>query len=145
MSPPPLPLDSRDEGHLDALKICYYVSAGLGGLGLLFLFCHFLVFSTFFGSEALTKSAKLEDVALLEMMMTGMGWFYGVMALLIIVIIILDILCARAIAERRNMVLIQVVAGITCLSIPLGTTLGVFTFVILARPSVRNFFERERA
>ena len=34
------------------------------------------------------------------------------------------------------------VAGLNCLHMPLGTLLGVFTFIVLARPSVQALFEQ---
>jgi hypothetical protein len=39
----------------------------------------------------------------------------------------------------------MVIAIITCLSVPLGTALGVFTLIVLARPSVKQLFERRTA
>jgi hypothetical protein len=35
-----------------------------------------------------------------------------------------------------------VVAGISCISIPYGTVLGILTFLVLARPSIRAVFDR---
>lgn len=37
----------------------------------------------------------------------------------------------------------MVVAGVSCLSIPLGTALGVFTFIVLSRPSIVRLFEEQ--
>ena len=36
----------------------------------------------------------------------------------------------------------MVIAALECLSVPLGTLLGVFTLVVLSRPSVRDSFDR---
>lgn len=140
--PPPMPPDPRDESHLNALKICYYISAGLGGVGLLFLIFHYAIFNSIFGSEEFLKSTEKEEAAMMKGEMDTMVWFYGVIGLLIVIVSVLDTLCGRAIAQRRNPILVQVVAGINCLSIPLGTVLGVFTFIILARPAVCAQFER---
>ena len=32
-------------------------------------------------------------------------------------------------------------AGVNCLSMPIGTTLGIFTFVVLLRPSVTALYD----
>jgi len=40
----------------------------------------------------------------------------------------------------RNRVFIFVVAGFSCLSIPYGTVLGIFTFVVLRRPVAEQLF-----
>jgi hypothetical protein len=39
----------------------------------------------------------------------------------------------------------QIAAGFTCLSIPLGTILGAFTFMVLNRDRVRQEFALNRA
>ena len=54
---------------------------------------------------------------------------------------ILMILTGRWIAARRRRVFCLVVAGLCCLSFPLGTALGVFTIVVLVRDSVVTAFE----
>ena len=54
---------------------------------------------------------------------------------------VLCFLVARRLRQRRSRVLCLVVAAIDCISIPFGTLLGVFTFVVLARPTVMRMFE----
>jgi len=39
----------------------------------------------------------------------------------------------------------MIVAGITCLSVPIGTVLGVFTLLVLSRPSVKQMFAHNAA
>jgi hypothetical protein len=46
----------------------------------------------------------------------------------------------KCIKERRSFTFIQVIAGIMCLNMPLGTALGVFTFIVFSRPSVKALF-----
>jgi len=38
----------------------------------------------------------------------------------------------------------MVIAGIECLFMPFGTVLGVFTLVVLVRPSVKELFLRNQ-
>lgn len=64
-----------------------------------------------------------------------LGWVEG----------ILTILSGRGIARQRGRVFSLVMAGINCLSVPLGTTLGVFTFIVLMRPSVQALYEQRAA
>ncbi len=40
----------------------------------------------------------------------------------------------------RNRVFIFIVAGLSCLSMPYGTVLGIFTFVVLRRPVAEQLF-----
>ena len=47
----------------------------------------------------------------------------------------------RCIEQRRRPTLCIVVAAISCAFMPLGTILGVFTLILLNKPSVRSLFE----
>lgn len=48
----------------------------------------------------------------------------------------------RCIRDRKNHTLIFVIAGLNCFfAMPLGTILGVFTFVVLSRPAVQEMFK----
>jgi hypothetical protein len=40
----------------------------------------------------------------------------------------------------RNKLFIYIVAGLSCLSVPYGTVLGVFTFMVLRRPEAEQLF-----
>lgn len=53
---------------------------------------------------------------------------------------VLKLLTARAIRERRSKMLCMVTAALSCIGIPYGTALGVFTFLVFARPSVAAMF-----
>lgn len=52
----------------------------------------------------------------------------------------LIVLAGRRLIQHRSRVFCMVIAAIMCLSIPFGTILGVFTLVVLSRPSVRELF-----
>lgn len=47
----------------------------------------------------------------------------------------------RSIAKRRRHTFCLVVAGVSCIFMPLGTALGVFTLIVLMRPQVKVLFE----
>jgi hypothetical protein len=49
---------------------------------------------------------------------------------------------AASLGTRRRRTLCLVTAGLTCASFPLGTALGIFTFIVLSRPTVKTLFER---
>ena len=49
---------------------------------------------------------------------------------------------SKYLKQHRKRTFCQVVAGISCLSIPYGTALGVATFLALAKPSVTGLFDR---
>jgi hypothetical protein len=50
----------------------------------------------------------------------------------------------RSLQQRRRHTFVQVVSGIMCLFMPIGTVLGVFTIVVLSRDSVRQQFLAEQ-
>jgi hypothetical protein len=52
----------------------------------------------------------------------------------------LTILSGRYIAKRRRRTFSMIIAGINCISIPFGTLLGVFTILVLSRPTVRGMY-----
>ncbi|WP_008309867.1 hypothetical protein [Leptolyngbya sp. PCC 6406] len=72
------------------------------------------------------------------------GWmFVGMGALFLlwgVVIGILTLLSARGLAKHRRYWLSFIVACIECLSVPLGTALGVFTLIVLSRDSVKALY-----
>jgi hypothetical protein len=44
-------------------------------------------------------------------------------------------------AQQKHYMFCLVIGALTCLSVPFGTVLGVFTIVVLMRPSVKELFE----
>ncbi len=63
------------------------------------------------------------------------GWTYG----------ILTIIAGRRIDQRRSRVFSLVMAGISCISFPFGTALGVFTIIVLSRDSVKALYAARQA
>ena len=69
----------------------------------------------------------------------------GSMVLIVVLFMaVLEFMVARRIVRRQSRVLCLVVAGLNCLSFPLGTTLGVFTFIVLSRPQVAESFDQDQ-
>jgi hypothetical protein len=60
----------------------------------------------------------------------GIGWTAGILA----------IFSGVCIARRRKRTFSLVVAGICCMLMPLGTVLGIFTFLVLLRDSVKRVY-----
>jgi len=46
----------------------------------------------------------------------------------------------RCLSRRKNHLLCLIVAGVSCLFVPMGTVLGVFSIIVLMRPSVKELF-----
>lgn len=125
---------AEDESHLKLLAIFYYVFAALGALALLMVAA---LGALVFGMAGLDGHGSAafggSDVAVLVVVLL-------LSAVLSLAGAVLQFMTAQRLRRRRRRNLCQFTAAITCLSFPLGTLLGVFTFIVLARPSVRAAF-----
>ena len=142
-NPPPLEYQSfgyrersKDDSHLRTLSILHYV---WGALVCLFssFFIGYIVLGVltirgqgpFFGTPG-SGGPPPQIMGWMFLVMgcvtVGLGWSTG----------ILNFVSAYSLGRRRRRMLSLVTAGVNCLSVPLGTTLGVFTFIVLFRESV---------
>jgi hypothetical protein len=159
-----MPEDARDASHLRVLSILHYVSSGLGIIVLLFLVGHYLVMRAA-GEMMQATAGRVNEEArkqresvvsdpdrssvepvqeiptdFFETIFDSLRWLYLVIAFWVVLKMALNFLAARFLACRQNRTFVIVVAALNCLSIPLGTALGVFTLVVLSRPSMRGIF-----
>lgn len=125
---------NQDDEHLRLLSILYYVWGGLTAFGACFTGIYALV-----AGGVLTAVSQSHD--------GPPGWvgplvfvFMGFLFLFIAAIAGLTIWTGRNLAQRKRYTFCFVMAIISCLSVPLGTALGVFTIVVLQRPSVKQLF-----
>ncbi len=70
---------------------------------------------------------------------------YSVIGLLLVILCIGNILSGLFIRKRKNRTFSFVIAGVNCLQIPFGTALGVFTFIVLSRISVKMEYDARLA
>lgn len=128
-----------DEEHLRMLTLGYYVSAGMcllfslfGGL--------YMVLGLMFTFAFRNLPAQPPNTA----PPPEMGWFFFAIGAFIfgamVTLAILKFLTARRLKARASRTFCLVLAGISCLEVPYGTTLGVLTFVVLTRDSVKALF-----
>lgn len=73
-----------------------------------------------------------------------MGWFFiaigGTIILLGETLAICTILAGRYLSTRQAWMFCMIVAAFNCLHMPLGTTLGVFTIIVLIKPEIKRLF-----
>jgi hypothetical protein len=131
MNPPPIMPSyqmSQDAEHLKLLVIFYYISSGLSCLGGLF--------GIFYAGMGLMFQ-RMESSA-----PSSLFLLIGVVIIVIsLAMAVGSFLTARWLSARKNKTFCMVIAGFSCLNIPLGTALGVFTFIVLSRPSVSGLFD----
>jgi hypothetical protein len=127
---------NQDEEHLRLLSILYYIWGGLTACFSCFGFVYALMGGAFLVAAAQERNGPPAVVG-------ALFWVMGA-AVVVIVLVLggLTIWTGRNLQKRQHYTACMVVAAISCLSIPLGTALGVFTFVVLSRPSVKHLFQK---
>ncbi len=128
-------LRNPDEENLRLLAILHYVLGGLGVLCSGFPLIYVAI------GIALISSAKEEQAKMVGPIFAIFG---GVVTVLLILFSALVIYSGRCLAGHRNRMLSLVVAGISCVNVlnfPLGMALGIFTMIVLFRPSVQALYE----
>ena len=137
---PPLYRDQRqvDANHLKWLAIGHFVGAGLAVPGLLFILGHFAIFSLVFSDPKLWQNQRSGPppaafFALAQVFYLVFGLWYAMSG-------VLNLLSGLFIRARKHRMFSLIVAGINCFHTPIGTVLGVFTFVVLLRSSVRELY-----
>lgn len=125
---------NQDEEHLRLLVIFHYVVAGLHALFALFPLIHVVIGATFI----------LNPCAGPDCPPPFFGWiFLGIGSFLILLgesLAVVTFLNGRAIAKRKRHTTCIVLSAVECLIAPLGTILGVFSLIVLNRPSVKALF-----
>ncbi|MCL4275580.1 MAG: hypothetical protein KJZ77_17040 [Anaerolineales bacterium] len=128
---------SEDEQYLQLLSIFHYIVGGMVGLFACFPIIHF-AFGLSMLVSGFTQSPQGEPalIGLFFTLLAGgfilFGWAFAICV----------ILTGRFIAKRKNHMFCLVVAGTECMFTPFGTVLGVFTIIVLIRPSVKAAFEK---
>lgn len=120
-----------DDEHLRLLRIGWFISAAAN---LMFVFIG-AIYAFMGGMIAFTESSETRVMGMI--FLAGGGLFI----LLAIGLTAMKALTAQSLLHRKRRVLCLITAGISCLGIPWNTTLGVFTLMVLMRPSVIAQFE----
>lgn len=129
-----------DQEHLKLLSIGYLVTAGYAALVSFFFLLFAFIGVVIAAAVAFGPAPLLEDTV--SQLMVWMFPLFGFgMLLFMMVPAGLQLVAARRLTQRRSRSFCIVVAAFTCLSMPFGTLLGVFTFMVLTRPSVARLFD----
>ena len=127
---------SQDQQHLDLLGIFHYVVAGISALFSLIPVIH-LAMGLAMVTGHFPHTPGEPDPAMF-------GWiFVAIGAALILFGLAFSALLAyagRCLRQRRRYTFCLVMAAISCAFMPFGTVLGIFTLVVLTRPSAKSLF-----
>jgi hypothetical protein len=160
-------LNAQDEAHLKLISVFHYVLAGLYLLGIGFVILHFMIMSMVFRmAEAESmKTPATPQVVVVEPgsgieiapeippapiapvspktnpfpkeFMPIMYGVYGFIGLFLVALCVCNIVSGLSIRKRKRRIFSFVIAGVNCMQFPFGTALGVFTFIVLSRESVK--------
>jgi hypothetical protein len=145
--PPPMParqLNLEDESHLHLLSVFHFVMGGLYTLGIGFIALHFFFMRIIMtmpqsppASASPGISASPPPPVMPAEIMTIMIVFYIVAGLMIASLATGNILAAIWIKKKIQHTMTFAIAAINCTFFPFGTVLGVFTIIVLQRPTVK--------
>jgi hypothetical protein len=138
----PLMRDQRkaDADHLRLIGVFHFVFAGLAAVGIGFIALHYAVMHAVFVDPAMWKNPK-GGGPIPEQFIAAFTWLYLIFGALLVAAAIANLVSGLLIRKRRCRTFSLIVAGLNCIQIPFGTILGVFTFVVLLRDSVRELYE----
>jgi hypothetical protein len=126
---------NEDLQHLKLLSIFHYVVAGISALFACFPLIHFFI-GLAMAAGWFPDTDPGARVA---------GTFFMVIAAIFIALgfayAVCLVIAGRSLAAQKNRTLCLVMAGLSCLFMPFGTALGIFTIIVLMRPSVQELFE----
>jgi hypothetical protein len=133
---------SQDEEHLGLLSIFHYVVGGITAFAAC-LPCIHLGLGIALVSGVFPAKPGQQGIHIF------IGWFLIVLASMLILagwaLAVAIVVTGRFLARRTNYMRCFVVAAVECILFPFGTVLGVFTIIVLSRPSVRVLFQSQIA
>jgi uncharacterized membrane protein YedE/YeeE len=135
------PAASADERHISLLSIFHFVWGGLTALASSLGLIHVALGIMMLVNPASFSSGQPPPPAFVGWMFLLMG---GAIVLLGWTLGGLTIYSGVCMRRRKRHTFSIVIAAINCLSVPVGTALGVFTLVVLLRASVKAEYEYRR-
>jgi hypothetical protein len=140
-----LPRDSErrrtDLEQVKILSVVHFVGVGLAALGLLVVYGHYKFLSQMISNPNLWKGAATPPP---PEAFAPLRWMYGFGATIVAGTGVLNFCAARWLRAKKNRVFTIGVAIVNCCWFPIGTALGVFTIIVLARESTQALY-RESA
>ncbi len=126
-----------DREHLRLLSIFHYVVAGFAGLFACIPLIHLTIGLAFLsgrfpGADGPDPNGRLVGGVMVAIASVILLFGWTLVALLV--------LAGRSLARHRRYTFCLVMAAISCAFMPFGTVLGVFTLLVLLKPSVKELF-----
>jgi hypothetical protein len=132
----------QDLEHLNLLGIFHYVLGGLLGVTGCFPIIHLTVGFLMVTAAESQKKAGDPPFAAFGFIFMGVAAF---MILFFWALAVCTVLAGRYLHRQQHYMFCLIVACVLCTFTPLGTVLGVFTIIVLIRPSVKALFQAQDA
>ncbi|RBP47484.1 hypothetical protein DES53_101281 [Roseimicrobium gellanilyticum] len=133
-----VPERDRDEDHLKMLALFHFIVAGIAAAGFAVTVTHYMIMKSILGSRVqMVTSSSGEELAIITPMPPLMKWGYVFALVLFIGGITLNGLSGWFLLKHRHRKFSLATAAFNCVQFPIGTILGVFTFIVLNRSTVR--------
>ena len=133
----------NQNNNLNIRSIIHYVYAGITGLTACFPIFHLIMgltmlFGDFYPQEVSPEMPFPFEVfglmfTLIPAAIILLGWAFAIAAAI----------AGYFLSKRKNYTYCLIVAGISCIFMPIGTILGVFTLVELLKDDVKELFYQE--
>jgi hypothetical protein len=131
------PLSKEDSEQLQLLTLGHYILAGIQALFGLVPIVHLGIGIWMLTSPELAKAKNGAVWFGVVFVAFALGWMLASWSLAACLVI-----AGRSLSQRKRRTFCLVVAAIVAMMcIPFGTVLGVFTIIVLLRPTVRDAFE----
>lgn len=128
---------NQDQEHLNLLSIFHYIVGGIAALFSLFPLIYIVLGALFLLIPNRLAGSGPPPPFFLGWIFIFIGAGFMLVGLAFAVCVIL---AGRYIVRHKHYIFCLVIASLKCLFMPFGTTLGVFTIVVLMRPSVKALF-----
>ncbi|MBE7551353.1 MAG: hypothetical protein HS126_09805 [Anaerolineales bacterium] len=130
---------NQDEQYLQILSIFHFIVGGLTALFACFPIFHLAIglgmLTGGFGPTSPDEPFPVQLFGLMFVIIPAMiilmGWALAVAI----------VAAGYFLSKRQKYTFCLVVAGVECIFFPFGTVLGVFTIIVLVRPTVKALFE----
>jgi hypothetical protein len=134
---------SKDEEHLRLLSLFHYICGGV-----IAAFSSFALIHVGLGIAMIVNPSAFAGQGNTPPPPPFVGWIFliagGATLLFGWTVGVLTIVSGRMIRARRRWLFSMIIAGVDCLWMPFGTILGIFTFVILSRATVKAIYRASR-
>lgn len=127
-----------NDENIRTLVILHRVYAGFMGL---FSCCFGAYFLLIVGVAGMASASPKSDNPPPPGLFAFMAGIWGFLVAGFVAVLILNLLCANWLRDRRNWVGVIVASGFNCLTGVLGIGLAVFTLIVVNRPAVRSTFQ----